>query len=156
DWNSAMQRMRAGEFDVIDEIVATPEREGFFDYTLPYATVDTSIFFRSEISGIADFASLEGFPVGVKEGDQHVERLRENGVTTVIPFASYAEVIEAARQHKIDVFVADVPSALYFLNKAGIADKFRKSAPIFRDELRRGAAKGDSRVLQSVRAGFAA
>lgn len=156
DWGDAVERMRAGEFDVIDEIVDTAERRSYFDFTSPYATVETSIFFRREISGIADFASLRGFPVGVKAGDQHVDRLRENGVTTVIPFQNYGEIVEAARQHKIDVFVADAPAAHYFLNKTGIADQFRQSAPIFRDELRRAVPKGDAATLHSVAAGFAA
>src|SRR5258708_16519642 len=113
DWGEAVQRMRAGEFDVIDEIVDTVERQAYFDFTPPYATVETSIFFRREISGIADFASLRGFPVGVKSGDQHIDRLKENGVTTVIPFQGYSDVVEAARQHKINFFVADAPAPQY-------------------------------------------
>ena len=156
DWGEAIQRMRAGEFDVIDEIVETVERRTYFDFTAPYATVETSIFFRADISGIADLASLRGFPVGVKKGDQHIDRLKENGVTTVIPFQNTGETVEAARQHKIDVFVADAPSALYLLHKAGIADEFRQSAPIFHDELRRAVRKGDAATLHSVSAGFAA
>jgi len=84
DWSKAVQLARAGEFDVIDEIVDTNERKEFFDFTPPYATVETSIFFRSDISGIADLASLKGFPVGVKQGDQHVDRLREEGVTFIL------------------------------------------------------------------------
>jgi PAS domain S-box-containing protein len=156
DWGDAIQRVRAGEFDVIDEIVETAERRTYFDFAPPYATVETSIFFRADISGIADLASLRGFPVGVKKGDQHIERLKENGVTTVIPFQNNGEIVEAARQHKINVFVADAPSALYLLHKAGIADEFRQSAPIFHDELRRAVRKGDAATLHTVSAGFAA
>lgn len=85
NWDEALRRMRAGEFDVIDSIVETAERRDYFDFTPACASIEASIFFRHEISGITDLASLRGFPVGVKIGDQHIEKLKANGVTTVIP-----------------------------------------------------------------------
>jgi signal transduction histidine kinase len=156
DWGEALRRMLAGEFDVIDCIVETAERREFFDFTPDYATTEASIFFRRDISGIADLVSLKGFPVGVKAGDQHIDRLRENGVTTVIPFHNNAEIIAAAKQHQINVFVVDAPSALYLLNKAGIEGDFRHSAPIFRDKLRRAVLRGHPDLLHTVSEGFAA
>jgi signal transduction histidine kinase/ABC-type amino acid transport substrate-binding protein len=156
DWAEALQRMRAGEFDVIDCIVETAERQDYFDFTPAYAVIEASIFFRSDISGITDLASLKGFPVGVKAGDQHIDKLKVNGVTTVIPFRNNDAIIKAAQQHKINVFLADAPSALYLLNKAGVEDEFRRSAPIFRDVLRRAVRKGDAALLRTVSDGFAA
>jgi ABC-type amino acid transport substrate-binding protein len=88
DWGEALRRMRAGEFDVIDCIVETAERRDYFDFTPAYATIEASIFFRTDISGITDIASLKGFPVGVKTGDQHIDKLKANGVTAVILFQS--------------------------------------------------------------------
>src|SRR5260221_243465 len=79
DWDEALRRMRAGEFDVIDCIVETAERRNYFDFTPAYARIDVAIFFRSDISGITDLASLKGFPVGVKTGDQHIDLLQANG-----------------------------------------------------------------------------
>src|ERR1700736_647843 len=150
DWGEALRRMRAGEFDVIDCIVETAERRDYFDFTPTYAAIEVPIFFRNDIAGITNIASLKGFPVGVKAGDQHIDRLKANGVTTVISFQNYDAIIEAAKQHKINVFVADNPSALYLLNKAGIEGEFRQSAPIFRDEIRRAVRKGDAALLRTV------
>jgi signal transduction histidine kinase len=156
DWSDALRRMRAGEFDVIDCIVETPERRNAWEFTPAYATIEASIFFRDDISGITDLASLRGFPVGVKAGDQHIERLKENGVTTLIPFHNNDEIIEAAKRHRINVFVVDAPSALYLLNKMGIAAAFRHSVPFARDQLRRAVRKGDAALLRTVSDGFAA
>jgi signal transduction histidine kinase len=156
DWGEAVRRMRAGEFDVIDCIVETPERRNALDFTPAYATIEASIFFRDDISGITDLASLRGFPVGVKAGDQHIERLKENGVTTLIPFHNNDEIIEAAKRHRINVFVVDAPSALYLLNKMGIEGAFRHSVPFARDQLRRAVRKGDAALLRTVSDGFAA
>jgi PAS domain S-box-containing protein len=156
DWGEALRRMRAGEFDVIDCIVETAQRRDDFDFTPAYTTVEASIYFRKDISGITDLASLKGFPVGVKTGDQHIDRLLANGVTTVIPFQNNNAIIEAAKQHKVNVFVVDDPSALYLLNKMGIETEFRHSAPMFQDKLRRAVRKGDSALLRTVSEGFAA
>jgi PAS domain S-box-containing protein len=152
----ALRRMRAGEFDVIDEIVATDERRAWLDFTPEYVSIEVPIFFRSEISGIADLASLKGFPVGVKEGDQHIDKLRAAGVTALIPFQNFAALIEAAQARKINVFVADAPGVLYVLHKSGIAAGFRRSAPVFRDGLQRAVRKGDASLLHTVSEGFAA
>src|SRR6266404_3594266 len=156
DWAEALQRMRAGEFDVIDSIVETSERLDYFDFTPGYTPVEASIFFRKDISGITDLASLKGFPVGIQAGDQHADQLKAGGVATMILFQNSGAIIEAAKQRKINVFVVDNPSALYLLNKAGIEGEFRHSAPIFRDELRRAVRKGDATTLRTVSEGFAA
>ena len=156
DWAQALRRMRAGEFDVIDCIVETADRKAYLDFTPGYATVEASIFFHNEISGITDIASLKGFPVGGKAGDQHIDRLRESGVATVIPFESYNDIVNAAKQHKINVFIADAPAAFYLLNKMHMENRFRHSAPIFRDELRRAVRKGDVTTMRAVSDGFAA
>lgn len=42
DWDEALQRMRAGEFDVIDSIVETAERRDYFDFTPAYATIEAA------------------------------------------------------------------------------------------------------------------
>jgi PAS domain S-box-containing protein len=156
DWSEALRRMRAGEFDVIDCIVETPDRHPYYEFTPGYAAVEAAIFFRSDIAGITDIASLRGFPVGVKVGDQHVDRLREQGVTAVIPFPNNDALIRAAKQQKISVFLSDFPSAVYQLARLGIDDKFRHSAPIFRDSLRRAVRRGDTATLRVVTQGFAA
>ncbi|MDB6167441.1 MAG: domain S-box-containing protein [Verrucomicrobia bacterium] len=155
-WGDALRRMREGEFDVIDNIVETAERRSYFDFTPSYATIKTPIFFRNDISGIVDLASLKGFSVGVKTGDQHIEQLTANGVMSIIPFQNNDAIVAAAKQHHIGVFIADAPSAIYLLNKEGIEPEFRRSAPVFQDELKRAVRRGDAALLRTVTGGFAA
>jgi PAS domain S-box-containing protein len=155
DWGSAVDRMRAGDFDVIESIVKNEERRAFMDFTPPYATIEVPIYYRSDISGITNLASLRGFPVGVVAGDQHIAKLIAAGVTTLIPFSGFEAIVAAAKQRRISVFVGDAVPSVYFLNKAGLAGEFRHSAPIFREELQRGVRKGDPALLREVMQGFA-
>ncbi len=156
DWATALSRTRAGDFDVIDTIVQTAERGQYFDFTPPYATIEVPVFFRRGISGITDIPSLKGFTVGMKLGDQHIEKLRAQGITTLITYENYEAMIEAAKRNQINVFVADAPAALYLLHKAGIEREFKRSLPIFRDHLQRAVAKGNTALLNQIVAGFAA
>jgi PAS domain S-box-containing protein len=156
DWSEALQRMRAGEFEVIDTVFKTPERASYWEFSKPYARIDVPVFFRKDISGITGLDSLKGFPVAAKAGDAAADLLKQSGITTALLFTNYEAIIEAARQRKVNVFVMDEPPALYFLNKLGIQDGFRRTAPVNTGEFRRAVKKGDVRLLRAVETGFAA
>lgn len=155
DWADAIRRMRAGEFDVIDTIFQTDERTTYLDFTTAYARLDVPIFFDRDIAGISDIASLQGFAVAAKSGDAAVDLLRQNGVTNLLLFNSYQSIVAAAKDHKVNVFVVDRPPALYYLNKFGINNEFRQSAPINVGEFHRAVKKGDRALLNTIERGFA-
>lgn len=155
DWNEAMRRMRAGEFDVIDTVFNTDERELWLDFTKPYVRLDVPIFFDQSISGITDLASLKGFAVAAKAGDAAVDLLKENGVTSVLLFSNYESIVTAAAEHKVNVFVVDKPPALYYLNKLQISSRFRYSAPINVGAFHRAVRQGERATLRIVEQGFA-
>lgn len=154
DSDAALRGVKNGDYDVIDRIVQTAEREKELDFGPPYDRAGTSIFFRREIGGITDLTSLEGFAVGVKTGDPYVDTMRANGVRSTIGFAKYDDIVRAAAHRQINVFVADDAPTWYLMHKAGIAGQFRQST-LFRDDLRRGVRKGDGPTLQLVNRGFA-
>ena len=154
-WIQALQRMRAGAFDVIDMIYKTDERLTYLDYSRPYQKIDVPIFFDREIAGITDAKSLTGFVVGVKAGHAVIDLLRREGVENLRLFDSYAAILQAAKERKVAVFVVDKPPALYYLYKLGIQDRFRQSAPLQVFEFHRAVAHGNLGLLQIVEAGFA-
>ena len=156
DWDEALRRMKAGEFDVIDTVFKTRERTAYWDFSKPYARIKVPVFFRKEISGIAGLKSLKGFPVAVKAGDAAADLLKQNGITTLLLFTNYEAIVEAAKEHKVNVFVVDEPPALYFLHKLGLQDEFRQSDPVSVGQFRRAVHKGNTALLKAIEAGFAA
>jgi PAS domain S-box-containing protein len=156
DWSVAQKRMLAGEFDVIDTIFKTAEREFLYDFTPSYATLDVPVFFNHEISGITDVESLRGFNVAVKEGDAVIDFLKHRGITTLVTYPSYEAIIRAAKENKITVFSVDQPPALYLLYKYGIANTFRRTAPLYAGQFHRAVKKGNAATLKQIEAGFAA
>ena len=156
DWALAQKRMQAGEFDVIDTIFKTPEREQVYDFSPPYSTLDVPAFFEREISGISGVESLKGFTVATKQGDASIDFLKRHGITNLATYPSYESLIQAAKAGKVFIFLADQPPATYFLHKYGIADRFHRTAPLYAGQFHRAVKKGDAATLQLVQKGFAA
>jgi len=156
DWNEALRRMQAGEFDVIDTIFMTEARTRLYDYLPAYQKIEVPIYFDREISGIVDASSLAGFAVGVKEGDASNEYLRRQGIDSLLAYDSYEEIIKAARDRKITVFVVDAPPARYFLHKYGIQERFRQTEPLYVGEFHRAVRKGNRELFELVKGGFEA
>lgn len=154
DWGEALGRMQTGEFDVIDTVFKTKDRSAWLDFSPPFAEIDVPIFFHENISGITDASSLKGFVVGVKTGDAAVDLLKRHGIDNLLLFNSYEAVIQAVKEHTVNVFVVDKPPALYFLYKSGIQEQFKQSAPLDVGEFHRAVRK-NSPLLTVVNEGFA-
>lgn len=154
DWVEAQRRMDAGEFDVIDTLFKTEERLKKYDFTPPYQQIEQPVFFASEIDGIKDVSSLQGFTVAVKEGGAIIGFLREQGITSLATYPSYEAIIRAAKDHKVSVFSVDQPAAVYFLHKYGLVDRFKKTPSLYTGQFHRAVKKGDQELLALVNNGF--
>jgi PAS domain S-box-containing protein len=154
DWAQALTRMANGEFDVIDTLFYNETRAQLYDFSQPYAKLDVPIFFYNHISGITDIESLKGFPVAVKRGDNAVDLLQRHGITQILEYNSYEEIISAAKAQKVIVFVVDQPPALYYLYKYGIQAEFNQTAPLYSGEFHRAVLKGNQELLSTVENGF--
>jgi diguanylate cyclase (GGDEF)-like protein/PAS domain S-box-containing protein len=154
DWADALDGMRAGQYDVIDTVFFSEERDAWLDFSLPYVTIDVPIFHSNKIGGITDASSLRGFLVAVKAGDNCIPILREAGVTEIAEYPSYEAIIDAAKSGEISVFVVDEPPAIYFLYQKGIALNFSRSESLYSGQFHRAVKKGDAAMLHLVEDGF--
>jgi ABC-type amino acid transport substrate-binding protein len=152
-WDEALHRMEAGDFDVIDTLFYSEDRAKVFDFTPAYSDVDVVIFFSNELSGINDLDSLDGFVVGMHKGDSTVDEITAKGIT-VREYNSYEEVVRAAREGQIVVFILDKPSGVHYLYKSGIQDKFMYTNPVLHGELHRAVKKGNMALLAVLNDGF--
>lgn len=156
DWSEALSRMASGDFDVIDTVFRSEDRERVFDFSEPYAPIDVPIFFRSELSGIADASSLQGFRVAVKKGDAAIRFLESHGVRDLVEYDSYEKIVTAARSRDVAVFVVDEPPAHYFLYRFGLREDFRQSEPLYGGFFHRAVRKGDVATMRLLETGFSA
>lgn len=154
EWSKAYSSMLNKEFDVIDTISYNTQREKLFDYTKPYAKIDVPIFSQKNISGITNVESLKGFAVGAKKGDNSINILRENGITNIIEYDSAEDVVKAAKEKKLVIFVLGKPPGLYYLYKLQIEDNFNYSSSLYTSEFYRAVKKGDTNILNAINEGF--
>lgn len=154
DWSKAQRRMRDGQADVIDTIFLTAERAKLYDFTPPYAKIEVPVFAHKTLGGLVDVSSLKGFTIGVKAGDAVVEHLAGHNIDSLKEYPSYEAIIQAARNQELKVFSVDLPAAIYFLNKYGMADEFRQSFVIYTGEFHRAVQKNRTDILNLVEAGF--
>jgi len=152
-WEEAQARLLAGDFDVIETLGYTDERAREYDFLPAYSRVDVPIFFDKDIPGISGPDSLSGFVVAVQSGDSAMPILRAHNVTSLKEYATYEEIVRDAKAGTIHVFCMDRPSALYFMNKYGITQEFRATAPLYSTDVHRAVRKGNP-LLTVLSAGF--
>ncbi|MGJ9416601.1 EAL domain-containing protein [Massilia sp. CMS3.1] len=155
NWAQVPPMLATGRADVIDPIFLTPARAPRFDFSPPYSFVATYIYANSAIGGIHDLRSLQGFEVGVQEGDACGERLGRAGVTNVRAFATYEALIGAAARQELKLLCMDEHSADYTLYRQGLHRTYVKTFAVARDGLRRAARRGDAATLTLVERGMA-
>jgi PAS domain S-box-containing protein len=141
---------------VIDTMFRTPEREATLRFSAPYAEVPVHIYVHKDIGGIRDLASLQGFVVGVKDGDACVSQLAAAGVTRLTRLASYQALIEAAKANTVRMFCMDGPPADFLLYRAGMHRDYRAVLTLGGGQLHRAVHKADLATLTLVEKGFAA
>ncbi|PKM95948.1 MAG: histidine kinase [Firmicutes bacterium HGW-Firmicutes-1] len=154
EWSLAFESMAKGEYDVIDTISYNEEREAFLDYTTAYATIEVPIFFHENIAGITDIESLKGFTVAAKKGDNSIYMLNRNGINNIQVYHSAEEVVTAARDKEIVIFVLGKPPALYYLYKMGIEEDFNYSTSLYTSQFHRAVKEGNTTLLNDLNAGF--
>jgi diguanylate cyclase (GGDEF)-like protein/PAS domain S-box-containing protein len=156
NWEKAQQIMYAGQADVIDTIFRTTQRELKLDFTPPYAEIPVPIYTHTGIGGITNVKTLHGFLVGVKAGDACVDKLEEDGITTLQPYPNYEALVRSAAAGKVRVFCLDEPPANYLLYRDGVEHEFHKSFTLYTGAFHRAVHKGDAKTLALLQQGFSA
>lgn len=154
-WISAQFFMSSGQADVIDTIFVTDERRSLYLFEQPYAKIDVPVFVSKNLAGITELRQLRDKPIAVKVGDACIKRLREEGLTNIVEYASYPEIVEKAKRHAVTVFCMDRPPAIYLMGRAGIIDDFSESFILYTGSISRGVHQYDQSLLERMNKGFA-
>lgn len=156
EWEAALAAVRDGKVDVVGGLFRTPERDAFFDFSRPFFTVETTIFFHKQIHGVRSLSDLQGFTIGVVKDDSAEESIRQKYPTFLLTtFPGTADLVQAAVAGKIKVFVADTEVGRFYLAKFDQADNFRQaSAPVTVNRQHTAVSKGNTKLLAIVQQGF--
>ena len=156
NWAEAQRMIKDGEADVIDMIYRTPPREPLYDFSPPYADLPVAIYTDPSIGGINSTSTLKGFEIGVQAGDACIDTLTGSGITTLVQYRNYNELIAAARRAEIKVFCLDEIPANFYLYKAKAQNDFRQAFVLYTGQFHRAVRKGDAATLRLVQQGMTA
>ncbi len=152
-WDQAQADLQAGRADVIDNIYLTPQRKPFYDFTAPYVDLPVNIYTHTFISGVNGTETLMGFQIGVQKGDACIHQLEQHGITSLVQYDSYVDLIQAAKRQEIKVFCLDEAPAAFYLNKLGVEKDFKKAFQLYVGQFRRAVRKGNLATLNLIEQG---
>ncbi len=153
-WEDAVAAVRNGQADAVGTMFRTPERAKDFAFTTFGLPVPTGIFFHRRITGVRGLDDLRSFRVGVISGDSS-EELTRGKAESLATFPGVDEMVAAAVDGRINVFVADAPTAWYYLLRHPGGEEFRQAVNDAALSLGSPAVRaGNSELLARMQAGF--
>lgn len=153
-WSEAQRALRDQQADVIDMIFRTPVREQLYDYSKPYATLPVSIYVDSSIHGVHDIRSLSGFSIGVQRGDACVDMLTNQGVSSLVAYPNYEEILAAGKAGQIKMFCMDDDPANYYLYLHRDKVDFTRAFKLYEGQFHWAVNKGDVATFDLVNRGM--
>lgn len=104
-WAKIKEDLKQGDIDVLPLVGRTPEREEFFDFTVPYMTIYGGVFVRDD-SDIKAYTDLKAKEIIVMKGDNAEEfAMRENISDKIISVESYEEAFRQLSEGKHDAII---------------------------------------------------
>jgi PAS domain S-box-containing protein len=157
DWAKTIPALRAGEVNAVDGVTYTPERAKFLELSAPYVEIPAYIYFHESIGGVRELNDLAGFPVGIIGGSHVENRLRMKAPKLrPVPYVNYEEIVRAATEGRLRVFVGEDPIIPFLFAKMGKRIAFRQTeTSIFSSDMRVAVRKGDTELLALIEQGLA-
>jgi two-component system sensor histidine kinase EvgS len=157
-WGEVKGWLEKGDVQVLPLVGRTPEREEFYEFTVPYMSLHGAIVVRSGIGDIQSLADLKGRRVAVMRGDNAEEFLRreERGIQ-IHTTPSFEQALRELSEGLHDAVVVQRLVALRLIPKSGFKNLRIVDNPIegFRQDFCFAVKKGDSHMLALLNEGLA-
>lgn len=158
EWRVVKKDLEMGKIDVLPLVGRTPQREAYFDFSVPYLVMHGAIIVRSENQDILSFEDLKGKTVMVMEGDNAHEFVsREPLSVSIVTTKSYEEALKMLSLGKYDAVVVQKLVGTQLIKQLGL--KNLKIAPKhienFRQDFSFAVEKGDAKLLARLNEGLA-
>ncbi|MES9826135.1 MAG: diguanylate cyclase [Candidatus Thiodiazotropha endolucinida] len=130
-WAEIKQDLEAGHLEALPLVGRTPERERFFDFTVPYLSLYGAVFVRDDDNRIKTPNDLDGLRIGVLQGDNAEEYIRRERITDrIVATRSYEDAFMQLSEGEIDAVMAQRLVGLTLIDKLGLDDIKTAIAPL--------------------------
>ena len=156
-WTDVRGWLESGKVQALPLVGRTPEREAFFDFTVPYMSLYGAIVVRDDTTDIASMADLRGRDVAVMQGDNAEEYLRreERGIR-IHTTATFEQALQELSEGTHDAVVIQHLVALRLLGETGLTNLRVAGRPIedFRQDFCFAVREGDKDMLALLNEGL--
>lgn len=155
DWAETIPALKAGDVDAVAGVSYNAERAEFLSFTEPYDSYDTYIFFHSSIRDVSSVEDIDGFPVGVLRGSNiELEVLKQQPELHLMTYPNYEDLVKAALDGKIRVFLGEEPLISFLIAKDGRrADFLRSDKALYSSEIRDAVLKENAELVALLESG---
>lgn len=155
-FGESLENVKNGKADIHIGCFFNDERNKYLDYAYPLIESETHIFYDSSIEKIDSLEDLKPYKIGLMKGDfseSFIKSRLKNPSLSL--YADYFEVIKAAKEGEVKVFVADTLSSLYIMKELGVQNfSYNEKKPIYSNFLYSAVKKGNSSLADLINKGM--
>ena len=156
-WNLIKQELAEGKIDALPLVGRTPEREEFYDFTMPYLSLHGAVFVRKGTKDIQSLADLKDKSIIVMEGDNAEEFVRRENISTeIITTKTFEEAFIAVSKGYHDAVITQRVMGIELLKETGIKNivPLDFQLPKFRQDFCFAVQKGNTELLSRLNEGL--
>lgn len=156
-WNHIKKDLAEGRIDALPLVGRTPEREEFFDFTMPYLSLHGAIFIRKGTSGIQSLQDLKGKEIAVMEGDNAEEFVRRENISGhIVTTKTFEEAFRELANNQHDAVITQRVMGIKLLDDLGITSVKPLDMQLseFRQDFCFAVHEGDKKLLERLNEGL--
>jgi len=123
DWSEVLDQIKTGQVDMISSVMKTDERSEYLNFSKPYLRFPYLFVARHGNLQKLSLQELKGKKVAVVNMYAIHELLKNNHPElNLVPVADFSEGLRGVSFGKYDVFVANLASLSYYIDREGISN----------------------------------
>ena len=156
-WSIIKEDLAEGEIDALPLVGRTPEREEFYDFTLPYLTLHGAIFVKEGTHDIKSINDLKNKKIVVMKGDNAEEFVRREYISNhIYTTNTFSEAFNKLAAGEFDAVLTQRVMGLKLLETMGLNSivALDIQVPKFRQDFCFAVKKGDHELLSILNEGL--
>jgi len=156
-WNRIKSDLAEGQIDALPLVGRTPEREGVFDFTMPYLSLHGAVFVRKGTTGIQSLDDLDGKEIVVMKGDNAEEFVRRENISdNIFTTNTFEEAFRKLASGQHDVVITQRITGIKLIEEMGIEsiEPLNFQIPQFRQDFCFAVQEGNSQLLNRLNEGL--
>ncbi len=158
NWNELKSELEQGKLDVLPLVGRTPEREHYFDFTIPYFPMHGAIVVRKDNQSIKVLDDINGKKIAVMSGDNAQEFVQSIDINCdIITTPTFKDALKDLSEGKYDAVIIQRLLAIQLINELGIKNLRIIEPPLveFKQSFCFAVHEGNKELLAKLNEGLA-